>query len=229
MRTLLRLLTPGTRVIRPGRAERELWKQVNVIFTRPERDLAKFDLALGPCIPLPGRRRPLVGVTNQDPGNLEHLEALFALVVSESAGRPWRDTQKRERGTLATFSPAFTSALAAINREGLRRQAERPRDYAYMLEPDARLAERWLSATPWREGMLVAGVRDRVIHLCGSARVAEERGQDLYCWSGPGFSPYVLVTGPDEARLPRIEAWQRHVTSSYLVKPPNPRPDELGR
>jgi hypothetical protein len=46
--------------------------------------------------------------------------------------------------------------------------------------------------------MELGGVRSKLVLVTGPARVAEDRDQQLYCWSGPGFNPYVLATGTAE-------------------------------
>ncbi len=169
------------------------WNRVVVIFTRPARDVARLDIAIGPCIAPPGRKRPLVGVTNQEPGDESRYETLFQIMVEEGAAGPWESTASSGEGRLHVFSDAFVEALAEVNREEIRRGEARPQDYDWMFAPGLALAEQWLAAirypfpdaTPWGVASTELG------NACGWARVAQERGQKLYCWSGPGFDPWV--------------------------------------
>jgi hypothetical protein len=113
-----------------------------------------------------------------------------------------------------TFSDAFTRELAKVSREFIRRATERPKDVMWALEEMDRLAAEWLGLTMWPPGMELGGVRSRLGLVAGPARVAEDRDQRLYCWSGPGFNPYVLATGTPET-LPAYLAEKRrrrHVT-----------------
>ena len=189
------------------------YRRVVVVFTRPERDLAKFDIARGPCVPLPGRKRALLGPVSQDPGTFRKYEDLFALVLPDVMDGPWADVQEVGRAALVTFSDAFTRELAKVSREVIRRGAERPKDVMWALEETDRLAARWLRLTSWPQGMELGGVRGQIVSVTGPARVAEDRDQRLYCWSGPGFNPYVLATGTAET-LPAYLAdkRRRHVT-----------------
>ncbi len=57
-----------------------------VVFTTPERELRRMDVATGPCVPTGGRRRPLAGPTRQDHGETpRHTAAL--LTGQPAAGR----------------------------------------------------------------------------------------------------------------------------------------------
>ncbi|HEX7490098.1 MAG TPA: hypothetical protein VF337_00150 [Candidatus Limnocylindrales bacterium] len=144
-------------------------------------------------MPPVGRSRPLIGVTRQRPGNLEQFEALFALLVRTPGARAWHSIEVADPGRLAAFSEEFVAAMASLNRESLERDKARPDEWG--LEPHRRLADKWLAATAWESGVHAV---DELIGCCAWARVAQERGQKLFCWSGPGFSPYVLASGSME-------------------------------
>jgi hypothetical protein len=168
------------------------YHRVVVVFTRPEKQLRQFGVAEGPCIPLPGRSRPLVGVTNQEPGELSIYEDLASLLLPDRGAAAWETVVETDGGRLATFSETFVEAMAALNREGLRRGAERPNDFDWMFEPARAVMARWMPEVRWPVG--AAGVPPRAsafIAACAWARVSQERGQNLYCWSGPGFDPWV--------------------------------------
>jgi hypothetical protein len=178
---------------------------VVAVFTLPERDIARLDIRIGPCVPPVGRSRPLIGVTRQRPGDPEQLEALFAILVRAPSASPWQSVEVAGPGRLATFSEEFVSAMTSLNRESLARGEARPKDYEWILEPTSRLADQWLTATAWEPGIHPG---DELVGCCAWARVAQERGQKLYCWSGPGFSPYVLASGSLE-ELPAYLAAKR--------------------
>lgn len=175
---------------RPSR--NDPYRQVVVIFTRPAKELRHFDVAFGPCIPLPGRSRPLVGVTNQEPGHARTYDELASLLLPDRGATAWETVVEAGAGRLGTFSEPFVEAMAALNRESLRRGAERPNDFDWMFEPARAVMARWMPEVRWPVG--AAGVPERTsafIAACAWARVSQERGQKLYCWSGPGFDPWV--------------------------------------
>jgi len=175
---------------RPSR--NDPYRQVVVIFTRPVKDLRNFDVALGPCISLPGRSRPLVGVTNQEPGDARKYDELASLLLPDRGARAWETVVETDAGRLFTFSEPLVEAMAELNRESLRRGAERPSDYYWMFEPARSVMARWMPEVRWPDDP--AGVPQRAsafMVVCAWARVSQERGQKLYCWSGPGFDPWV--------------------------------------
>jgi hypothetical protein len=164
---------------------------VVVVFTRPEQDLSQFDIALGPCIPRPKRSRPFVGITNQTPGEPSMFEALARILLPDQDATAWQAVAEVGEGRLATFSVAIVAAMAALNRENLRRQAERPKDYDWVFEPERAIVNRWLPDVQWFVGSdTVPGPAAWFGAICAWARVGQDRGDNLYCWSGPGFNPW---------------------------------------
>jgi hypothetical protein len=183
-------------------APEDRWSRVIVVFTRAEREVAKLDIRTGPCVAAPGRSRPMVGVTNQDPGRPEALQALYVILTGRPAAGAWQSIQIVGPGRLARLSDVFTAGMAALNRENLARQQERPEDHDWILEPDERVAARWQAAMSPDAGP----GRSALIGYCAWARVAQERGQAMYCWSGPGFNPRTLVSGTMEQLPAYLEA-----------------------
>jgi len=180
-------------ILRAGRSTSP-WDRVVVVFTRADRDVSRLDITTGPCIPRAGTKRPLVGVTNQQPGEATRYESLFRVLVADPSADPWAEERCVGPGCLRVFSPAFADALAALNRENRRRQQERPGDYDWIFEPERAVLQAWIPAVAWP--LRAAHVPVEASELGGAAgwaRVALDRGQMLYCWSGPGFDPWATT------------------------------------
>ena len=109
------------------RRQDDPYRKVCVVFTLPETVVQRLDISRGPCLPKPGNKRPMVGVTRQEPGDPAMYESLAAVLLG-STGEAWQRLVDRPPGRLATFSATFVEAMADLNRENLRRQASRPRD-----------------------------------------------------------------------------------------------------
>ncbi len=162
-----------------------------MVFTRPEKELRQLDVALGPCVRRAGRKRPLVGVTYQEPGEPSKFEVLAGILLSGTSGGTWGTVLESGDGRLATFSEELVDAMAVLNRENLRRQRERPGDYDWIFEPERAVVARWMPDVRWNIGSGNVPARAAsFIATCAWARVSQERGQRLYCWSGPGFNPW---------------------------------------
>jgi hypothetical protein len=170
------------------------WALVHVVFTLTDRDLARLNVAVGPCVPPPTRKRPWVGITNQEPGDFRALETLFSIVVTASPAEPWQATRVDGPGRLDTFSDAFVAALADINRVTLARGTAAPAinesTYDTVFRPELEIAERWLPHVDWRQRVSLRYAQQRVTYLGAFAREMQDRGRPLYCWSGPGFDPW---------------------------------------
>ena len=150
-----------------------------------------------------------MGVTNQEPGDESRYETLFELPLDKRVVGPWESTASAGEGRLHIFCNGFVDALAEINREVVRRGQARPEDYDWMFGPSLDLAERWLVAVRWPYPTATAwGVASGELgSACGWARISQDRGQKLYCWSGPGFDPWVTAERVDSltARLLRAK------------------------
>jgi hypothetical protein len=181
-------------ILRTPKRPRLRWDRVVVVFTRPERDVAKLEIATGPCIPRVGTKRPLVGVTNQQPGDATRYESLFRILVADPLAEPWAEERSVAEASLRVFSAESVDALAALNRENLRRQDERPNEYDWIFEPERAVLRRWMPSVQWPVGASSVPIEASELgNVAAWARVAQERGQKLYCWSGPGFNPWVTA------------------------------------
>jgi hypothetical protein len=85
------------------------------------------------------------------------------------------------------------AAIAAAGHERAQTVHERGRQLsdaqvAWVLEPSTEVAKAWLHASTWARGMQTSGVEGILGNFTGTAALAIEAGQPLYCWSGPGVS-----------------------------------------
>jgi hypothetical protein len=217
IRALIRRAEPD----RASPSKAQNWDHVLVVFTRPDRDVARLDIAVGPCIAPPGRKRPLVGVTNQLPGDVGIYEALFDIVVANPSAGPWQARTVVGPGQLHAFSDEYVEALAELNREAVRRIEARPKDYDWIFEPSRAVFRRWMPDDPWPIGAPnVPYMASQLNGTCGWARIAQERSQNLYCWSGPGFNPWVATE--TQARRLIAEASKHHSDEIRPGGVPNP-------
>jgi hypothetical protein len=85
---------------------------------------------------------------------------------------------------LRVFSRAYVDALAAHNRENVRRQKERPGDFDWIFEPDRAVLRAWMPKVEWP---------------LGAAHVPVEASEYRRCCLGPrGTRPWsnaVLLVG----------------------------------
>ena len=194
------------RGLRQASSTESRFDAVVVVFTRSDRAIARLDIATGPCVALPGRKRPLVGVTNQRPGEPSRYEALHRVLV-DPAPDPWASVVCSGPGCLRRFGDAFVAAMADQNRENLRRQRERPGDYDWIFEPERAVLRRWMPSVAWPVGAsYVPSEASEMGALAAWARIAEERRDGLYCWSGPGFNPW---TTPERINRYRASSGKR--------------------
>ena len=184
-----------------GQHEPDPWSNVVVVFTCPDRDLRRLDVARGPCIARPGTKRLFVGVTRQEPGVPEMFDELAAVLVP---GCPtWQAMVEHPPGRLFTFGDELVCAMADLNREVVRRVGERPADYPWIFEPERDVFARWMPRVVWdTHANEVPQEATRLGSACGWARTSQERHQHLYCWAGPGFNPWIT---PE--RIARLEAY----------------------
>lgn len=84
-----------------------------VVFTVPEKRLGAIAVATGPCVPAPGRKRPLVGLGRQDGGEQpEQTAALYTALTGRSSEDVLRLVARERRGRLFVCSPEFVTAMA---------------------------------------------------------------------------------------------------------------------
>jgi hypothetical protein len=167
------------------------YRRVFVVFTLPENVVRRLDIARGPCIPRPGTSRPMVGVTRQTPGDPAIFEALASVLLGEGAA-VWEQVTDDPPGRLASFSAPFVDAMARLNRETVRRQTERPGDFPFIFEPERQALARWMPQIAWDTASNSVPAEAGLLGEVGAwARVSVEKEQALYCWSGPGFNPWM--------------------------------------
>jgi hypothetical protein len=168
MRLLDRLLS------RPGR------RQACSIFTAKDRDIARMDVSVGPCVPMEGRKKPLAGPFGQLQLTVVEVAALLPIVVRDPVAGPWASETTRGHGRLVVFSDEFAAALAQLSRRYQLRPKDDPVSIEWVEAVVPKLAERWVStgvASNWADiGISVAA---------GTARSAENHGQKLFAWFGP--------------------------------------------
>jgi hypothetical protein len=151
------------------------------VFTVPERDLVRLDVAVGPCVPYPGRKRALAGPFRQNTGTADEIEALFRVLVPDAQGPAWSATRREGDGLLCVFSDEFVEPLAAFSRQFQGKESQASDE-----ELEARLheiAESWVTARGRPGNVLVAGLD--VADAAWWARAARDRRQRLYAWFGP--------------------------------------------
>jgi hypothetical protein len=176
------------------RIEMHSSERVAVIFSRPERDVARLNIEFGPCVPPPGRVRPLVGPFSQEDVTQQQIESLFDVLVSDPAAQPWDRITEAGAGKLAVFSAAFVDALVAVNRLVLDRDDQvrvkgRPlteEQATWVLEPHNPVSDAWLQRSTWPTDTTAYGLGATLGYWGAEARGSREKGQRLYSWFGPG-------------------------------------------
>lgn len=158
-----------------------------VVFTVPEERLRELDVATGPCVPLPGRRRPLVGPLRQDGGEYpRHAAALYTVLTGRPAAGALHLVQQQGRGALYVCSQPFLAAMADASRlltrlaeeDEVRGEKDLPSFFAKRAEWD----RTWLRLGDWPRDVESTAARLDRLHW---AAEAGERGHPLYVWHGP--------------------------------------------
>jgi hypothetical protein len=168
-----------------------------VVFTVPEDKLASMDLALGPCVPLPGRKRPLRSPLNQHVGETRLLTAaLYSALTGNPADEALERFSQAGDGVLSRCTDRFVDAMADANKLLLRLadedEAGGDRALTTFAKQQRAYDRAWMAAGAWP--LAVVGTRNRLVRM-GSASLAREKGQPLYCWHGPSVPQFLLVTG----------------------------------
>jgi hypothetical protein len=169
-------------------------QQAVVMFQALDSEAEALDLKLGPFAerygPRGGRLGPLASLLDQYPDSLEHIEALFGLLVPHRDF--WISVRLDEVASLRQCHPDVVTALADLS-ESVQRAARVDADSAVSLM-DA-VAQRWFTAAEWPVSQQAGGLFSRLVAFTWTARKARERGRGVYCWFGPYRSPYVIVSG----------------------------------
>lgn len=166
-----------------------------VVFTVPEKRLSGMRVATGPCVPAPGRKRPLVGLGRQDGGEQpEQTAALYTALTGHAPEGVLRLVAREGRGRLFLCSPEFVTAMAEA-KDLLDELAARDEQRGNA-EPSAFVAQysawdrAWRATGAWPRS--VSGTSHRLGRLHW-AQVARDRGQPLHVWHGPRVEEYEVV------------------------------------
>ena len=168
-----------------------------MVFTVPVKRLTAMDVAHGPCVPLPGRKTSVVSVHQQEgPERPEQMEALYTVLTGEDRRGALIPVSERDGSRLFECSDSFVAAMADTNRLLVRlveedRVGGGPKGTAVATKL-AELDAAWLAAGNWHSAMV--GTSNRLMRI-GKARIAQEKGQPLFCWYGPPVPEYVVIHG----------------------------------
>lgn len=158
-----------------------------------------MDVATGPCVPLPGRKRALQSVHRQEgPERIEQMMALFVVLGGSSKrfSSALELIDQSGPGRLYRCSDEFVELMANKNRE-LRRLGDEDegrgdQDFTTFAAESSRINTSWLAKGNWH----AAQVRtDNRLHRIGWARIAQEKGQPLFLWYGPPVPEYAIAVG----------------------------------
>ena len=168
-----------------------------VLFTFPERKLAAMDVALGPCVPLPGARGPLCSPLTQGVGETPQLTAaLYQALTGRPADEALEMLVREGIGTLSRCTDPFVAAMADANETLLRLadedEANGDQDLPRFVAQQDAYDAAWMACGRWPSS--VVSTSNRLVRM-GSARVARETGQTLYCWHGPSVPQFTVVSG----------------------------------
>jgi len=87
-----------------------------VVFTVPEKRLSAMDVEYGPCVPVPGRKHPLVSVHQQEgPERPDRMAALHLALTGRTSDDALQLAQDRNGGRLYRCSDRFVDAMADAN------------------------------------------------------------------------------------------------------------------
>jgi hypothetical protein len=91
-------------------------EEICVVFSVPEKRLAEMDVATGPCVPLPGRKRPLVSVHQQvGPERPDQWSALYVALSGRSDEDALQLVEQHLYGRLSRCSDDFVTVMADAN------------------------------------------------------------------------------------------------------------------
>lgn len=168
---------------------------MEVAFTAAEREVARFDVALGPTAPLAGRKRPLVSQWYQRGGLPDEWRSLQLLLSPDAKSDALTLIRQVGGGRLYTVDRSLVEPLAQLARDVRAKEKGDPTISA----PFDRLADRWIPKLAKAQQGWPVGVSLRISGAAHVALRSLERGQAMYVWFGPG-RPWTL-TPEAEARL----------------------------
>ncbi|OMQ15523.1 hypothetical protein A7K94_0208805 [Modestobacter sp. VKM Ac-2676] len=163
-----------------------------VVFTAPERELRRMEVAIGPCVATGGRKRALAGLTRQDLGETpRHTAALLTALSGEAAPGALEVVAREGKGVLHVCTERFVNAMAEAREELVRLAAEdQARGTRLWDERVEQYEQSWRTATTWPRRVESTSHRLGRLHWALTAR---ERGHPLYCWHGPSAQTYEVV------------------------------------
>jgi hypothetical protein len=149
--------------------------------------MQRMDVAIGPCAPLEGRKRPLVGPFGQRPATQDELERIFRAITGVRRGA-WAAEEREGKGRLLTFSEAFRVPLARLGHKYQRRPKDDPRRIEWVEVILPSLADKCIAMGERRD---LTGLSLDIAEAADVARRAEDKGQHAYAWFGP-MTPLTL-------------------------------------
>lgn len=159
-----------------------------VVFAADAKRLAAVDVALGPCLPKPGRKKALLSPLNQDGGETpDQASALLAVLTGRPADAALELCSKAGPGTLYRCTEVFLDAMAD--------ESQRISKITDLDEFDRavdRLSDAWMRAATWPREYV--SLKNRV-HRIHQARLARDKRQSLYFWFGPRVAERTVVAG----------------------------------
>lgn len=173
--------------------------QTAVLFALAEERLAGMEIATGPCVPAPGRSRPLVSPLAQHDGEQpRHTAALLGVLGGEgTAEAALQHVEAKGSGSLFVCKPAFVEALANAG-ERLQRLADEDdsrgdADLTEFTKALDALDRAWLTATDWPVSFV--GTRNRLAHRLGPGSEARNKCLPLWAWYGQSVPQFVVTSG----------------------------------
>lgn len=171
-----------------------------VIFSVPERRLAAMDVAVGPCVPLPGRKTSVASVHAQEGYETPGItSALYRVLTGRNDAELLTLLSEEGEGRLFRVADRFLAAMADASRHlaslipGSPPLPDGEEDGTPFGMQNRRWDEAWITEAEWPPEMV--STRNRLYRI-GQARVAQEKGLPLYVWYGPRVPEYVVVSGP---------------------------------
>lgn len=170
-----------------------------VIFTVPEKRLTEMDVATGPCVPLPGRKRALRGVHWQEGRESpEQMRAFYVVLGGSPSGREsaLELVAASGPGSLYRCSDEFVALMRAANDEAIRLgdlgKTNGDEELTVFTTHQQELDAAWMEAGDWHKAQVSTWNK---LYRSGWARDAQQKSQSIYCWYGPPIPEYVVVAG----------------------------------
>jgi hypothetical protein len=170
-----------------------------VIFTVPQKRLAEMDVATGPCVPLPGRKRALRGVHSQEGRETpEQMRAFFVVLGGPQSGRETalELIATNGPGSLYRCSDEFVALMRTVNEESIRLsdldKSHGDEELTLFTTHERELDAAWMEVGKWHKAQVSTWNK---LYRKAWAREAQEKQQSIYCWYGPPIPEYVVVAG----------------------------------